>query len=326
MNQDYFPKVDFQFNIDSEGNVTWTPAEIGFNHAWLVPGAKVTAEDFTALMCNQAAQSNGLLDVLKSFFTNFSNVLTTRENAINTAHEEMVKQSVSDIVGAAPEQLDTLAELAAALNNNADFATTLINQLATKVSKAGDTMTGKLRIEANSGELLQLSRHNQRAYMGFMHTAANEHFPQFRSADFGGAGLLIKPDGLYEITSAGAEARVYSANNPPPTSGGGGTRWYRHEIMIGSSSDGVQCSIFVVCPFETAKSSIHGYAEYLGSLVGQSFYGSYDGLYVGDGYILGVNLYGSDPVLYYTDGSDTSMQCVWVTVFSITVVGEVQYE
>ena len=43
-----------------------------------------------------------------------------------------VNQAISDLVGGAPGALNTLNELASALGNDASFATTVLNQLATK--------------------------------------------------------------------------------------------------------------------------------------------------------------------------------------------------
>lgn len=49
--------------------------------------------------------------------------------------KEYVTQKISEIVNSAPGTLDTLKELAAALNNDSNFATTIITQLGTKVDK-----------------------------------------------------------------------------------------------------------------------------------------------------------------------------------------------
>ena len=50
-------------------------------------------------------------------------------------------------MNSAPETLDTLQELARALNNDPNFATTMLNLLAGKVNKNGDTITGALRAQ-----------------------------------------------------------------------------------------------------------------------------------------------------------------------------------
>ena len=58
--------------------------------------------------------------------------------------------------------MDTLSELATALNNDSNFASTVANSLAARVNKAGDTMTGALGIGmapvANNG-VLRLGAH-----------------------------------------------------------------------------------------------------------------------------------------------------------------------
>lgn len=49
--------------------------------------------------------------------------------------KEYVTQKISELVNSAPGTLDTLNEIAAALNNDPNFATTIITQLGTKVDK-----------------------------------------------------------------------------------------------------------------------------------------------------------------------------------------------
>jgi len=62
----------------------------------------------------------------------------------DAATKAYVDSQVSSLVDAAPGALDTLNELAAAINDDANFSTTVTNSIATKVSKAGDSMTGAL--------------------------------------------------------------------------------------------------------------------------------------------------------------------------------------
>lgn len=65
------------------------------------------------------------------------------------ASTAFVAQAVAALVNSAPGALDTLQELAAALGNDANFAATVTNALAGKVSKSGDTMTGALKFDEN---------------------------------------------------------------------------------------------------------------------------------------------------------------------------------
>ena len=81
----------------------------------------------------------------------------TREGAITTAYEAYADQAevdakayadqkVSDLVNGAPALLDTLNELAAAINDDASFATSIGTSIGEKVAKSGDTMTGALTL------------------------------------------------------------------------------------------------------------------------------------------------------------------------------------
>lgn len=56
----------------------------------------------------------------------------TKDEVFN---KQEVLQKIQDLIGAAPEALDTLEELARALDNDPNFATNIINLLSTKVDK-----------------------------------------------------------------------------------------------------------------------------------------------------------------------------------------------
>ena len=55
-----------------------------------------------------------------------------------------VDAEVADIVNSAPSNLDTLKELSDALGSDANFSTTVTNNIATKLPLAGGTMTGNI--------------------------------------------------------------------------------------------------------------------------------------------------------------------------------------
>ena len=65
------------------------------------------------------------------------------------ANKTYVDTAVSNLVDSAPALLDTLNELAAAIGDDENFATTVTSGLAEKVAKAGDTMTGALTLHAD---------------------------------------------------------------------------------------------------------------------------------------------------------------------------------
>ena len=66
------------------------------------------------------------------------------DNSTNVATTAYVTTAVSNLVDGAPSTLNTLNEIAAALNDDAALNTTLTNSIATKLPLAGGTMTGNI--------------------------------------------------------------------------------------------------------------------------------------------------------------------------------------
>ena len=70
-------------------------------------------------------------------------------NTTQIATTAYVQTEIADLVNSAPAALDTLNELAASLGNDANFATTVTNSLATKLPLAGGTMSGAIAMGTN---------------------------------------------------------------------------------------------------------------------------------------------------------------------------------
>jgi hypothetical protein len=75
--------------------------------------------------------------------------VATPTNTADASTKGYVDSSIAALLDSAPGALDTLNELAAALGDDPNFATTVTNEIATKVSKAGDTLTGSLAMGGN---------------------------------------------------------------------------------------------------------------------------------------------------------------------------------
>ncbi len=78
------------------------------------------------------------------------NEVTDFDSEVNA----LAQVKIDALVDSAPGALDTLNELAAALNDDANFATTVTNTLATKLNLSGGTLTGDLTINAPSSKLI----------------------------------------------------------------------------------------------------------------------------------------------------------------------------
>ena len=86
--------------------------------------------------------------------TNKPTNVSSFTNDANYATQTYVNTQVSNLVNAAPATLDTLNELAVALGNDANFATTITNSLATKANLSGATFTGA--VTATTGTFTSL--------------------------------------------------------------------------------------------------------------------------------------------------------------------------
>jgi len=76
------------------------------------------------------------------------------DNSTKVATTAYVETAVANLVASAPAALNTLDELAAALNDDASFSTTVTNSIATKLPLAGGTLTGALTINHAGGLLV----------------------------------------------------------------------------------------------------------------------------------------------------------------------------
>lgn len=98
---------------------------------------------------------------LEHFWAQCLNKFATKDaipSVEGLASESYVDNKVASMVDSAPETLNTLNELAAALGDDPNFATTVANQIGTiesevdgKVSKSGDTITGNLNFTRSDG-------------------------------------------------------------------------------------------------------------------------------------------------------------------------------
>ena len=95
-------------------------------------------------------------DITGSHFGSFSGTSTTRSAGTNNtqlATTAYADTAVANLVASAPAALNTLDELAAALNDDASFSTTVTNSIATKLPLAGGTLTGDLTLQADGAEI-----------------------------------------------------------------------------------------------------------------------------------------------------------------------------
>ena len=122
--------TDFGAGIDVTGNITVTGT---------VDGVDIATKDavFSALTSGSATLSNGVLATTQS----------QGDNSQKVATSAYTDTAVSNLVDSAPGALNTLNELAAAVNDDANFSTTITNNIATKMPLAGGEFTGNITCE-----------------------------------------------------------------------------------------------------------------------------------------------------------------------------------
>ncbi len=117
------------FEVDQQlGFVTIPEGSIAFN-----------------LLSDVTPELGGELDANSNKITSLADP-TADQDAATKAY---VDSEITDLVDSAPGALDTLNELAAALNDDANFSTTVTNSIAQRLALAGGTMTGAIAMGTN---------------------------------------------------------------------------------------------------------------------------------------------------------------------------------
>ena len=91
--------------------------------------------------------------------------VATPTSNTHPANKLYVDTEVANLIDSAPGTLDTLNELAAAVNDDANFNATIASSIATKLPLAGGTMTGNLQIY-KAEPIITLQRSNNALLSG----------------------------------------------------------------------------------------------------------------------------------------------------------------
>jgi hypothetical protein len=99
---------------------------------------------------------NGVITATGGNSTNWNTAYSWDNHAsYSYATTSYVTTQINNLINGAPGVLDTLDELAAALGDDSNFATTVTNSIATKLPLAGGTMSGTISFINNIGTALQ---------------------------------------------------------------------------------------------------------------------------------------------------------------------------
>lgn len=134
---------------------------------------------------------------------------TVTENDTNPVSGGAVYDKFEDLIGAAPAALDTLAEIASALNNDADLAGTLTSQIGAKIPKVSNPTTDNFA-SFNSDGTIKDSGISSSSFITSIKTVNNESLvgtgnvvisglPQVSSSDNG--KILMVVNGQWQLVS-----------------------------------------------------------------------------------------------------------------------------
>ena len=177
--------LDVSSGVDVTGNITVTGT---------VDGVDVATRDtlFGGLTSSSGVLTDGVTATTQSAGDNSTKVATTA----------YTDTAISNLVNSAPSTLDTLGEIATALNNDAALNTTLTNSIATKMPLAGGVFTGNVtyndNVKAIFGNGSDLQIHHDGGHS--------------RISDVGDGVLFLESDGGSIQLNKGTVANMLVAN------------------------------------------------------------------------------------------------------------------
>jgi hypothetical protein len=142
--------IDFEGTTTDAYNTTLTVTDPTANRTITIPNATgtVTLDGVASTLTSKTITSGTLGSDLAAGTYKITGLGTPSADT-DAATKGYVNTQIAAVVDSAPAALDTLNELAAALGDDANFATTVSTSIGTKVAKAGDSMTGALSMGNN---------------------------------------------------------------------------------------------------------------------------------------------------------------------------------
>ena len=169
------------------------PTDVTVTNANVVSNAAIAGTKISPDFGSQNIATSGTINgVLASTVTATSQ--SASDNSTKVATTAYVTTALANLVDSSPSALNTLNELAAAMNDNASFSTTVTNSLATKMPLAGGQFTGNITFSGSQtvdgrdlsadGSKLDGIENNATQDM-----SANEILTAVKTVDGSGSGL-----------------------------------------------------------------------------------------------------------------------------------------
>ena len=127
-------------DVNASAAIAGTKISPDFGSQNIVTSGTVDGKDISALGITGTTLDNGVTATTQSANDNSTKVATTA----------YTDTAISNLVDSSPAALNTLNELASALNDDPNFATTVNNNIAAKLPLAGGTITGDVTIASGT--------------------------------------------------------------------------------------------------------------------------------------------------------------------------------
>jgi len=120
-------------------------------------------------------------------------------NTTALASTAFVQQELTTLIGGAPSTLNDLNELAAAINDDSNYNTTLTTALATKLPLAGGTMTGQLVVDTDTEHQIKIDASSSSGASMHLNTAGGYAYTVYQNSNriwrigaYGGSSFTIR--------------------------------------------------------------------------------------------------------------------------------------
>ena len=161
------------------------------------------------------------------------------DDSTKIATTAYVTDKITTLIGGAPSTLNDLNELAAAINDDANYNSTLTTALATKLPLAGGTMTGdvlyndNIKAKFGAGDDLNVWHNGSHSYV----------------QDTGTGNLYLAGSNVIISNPTATETMAYFDDD------GGASLWYDNSVKLATTSTGVDVTGQVIVDGGTGVSS-----------------------------------------------------------------------
>lgn len=198
-----------------------------------------TAGDNSGTLATTAFITTALVNFLTSPAFLVSPTAPTQivsDNSTKLANTAFVARAVANLVNSSPASLDTLKELADALGDDANFATTITTLIATKLALSGGTMSGDIAMAGHN--ISGLAQINGAGIKGNRSAVINGNFDIWQRALSSTANGFGSADRSADLHSGSTKTHSQQAFTPGQTAVPGNPKFFSRTAVTSVAGAG----------------------------------------------------------------------------------------